>query len=440
LRNNVRLHETSIVIALFLRLDELGGCRRLLLLYFRKERRLAQQQVCALPQKIAAASGLSVQVISSPEAFAQCRSAWDRLIAESGVPHPFVSHAWLSAWWESFGQDKTLQIFVVKSGTEWIGAAPMMISNSKMYGLAVRRLDSIYNYHTPRSEFPVKPERRDEVFKLLWKVMSDPSADWDAVVLHQLVAASPTLSSFEKFARNDGWRTGRWTAPASPFIALGCTYETLLGRLSSNMRNNLRKRYMKLSEVGPVDIEIVDSASAVPSAMAEGLRIEAAAWKGQAGTAMMCDPDVQQFYTRLAVNAAQDGLLKLVFLRVNGKRIAFNYVLDQHGVLFGLKIGYDPDYQSYSPGNMLRALILQDACARGYREYDFLGVSDAWKLAWTKEARPHSWLFMFRDRLPLRLLHLVKFVALPALRRHDRLMRMSNALFGVVQAFQIARD
>ena len=103
--------------------------------------------------------------------------------------------------------------------------------------------------------------------------------------------------------------------------------------------------------------------------MADGLRIEAAAWKGEEGTAILSDPTVADFYIQLAKREADLGQLRLTFLRVGGKRIAFNYILQNGQKLYAVKIGYDPEYHAYSPGNMLLNLILKDACQHSIEEY-----------------------------------------------------------------------
>ena len=101
--------------------------------------------------------------------------------------------------------------------------------------------------------------------------------------------------------------------------------------------------------------------------------------------------------------------MRLTFLRVDGKRIAFNYLLQSGKKLYGVKIGYDPAYHMYSPGNMLLNLILQQACAEGIEEYDFLGADEEWKFEWTNRIREHRWLFLFKNTLRARFLHCVKF-------------------------------
>jgi CelD/BcsL family acetyltransferase involved in cellulose biosynthesis len=167
-----------------------------------------------------------------------------------------------------------------------------------------------------------------------------------------------------------------------------------------------------------VDVEIISDPAEISEALHDGFRIEAAAWKGREGTAILCDSTVADFYIRLAKREAELGRLRLAFLRLCGKRIAFNYLLRSEKRLYGIKIGYDPDYHMYSPGNMLLNLILQKACTEGVEEYDFLGIDDEWKFEWTSEKVEHRWLFLFKNRWSMRLLHYFKFSVVPAIKPH----------------------
>jgi len=347
------------------------------------------------------------------------KDRWDRLVAASERRTPYMSHAWLTSWWESFGAENELRVFVVRSGEQWIAAAPMMVHRTTMYGVPIRRLEAFYNHHTPRCDFPIS-DHNPEVYRLLWRQMSDPDASWDAVVLQQFSDDSPALNNFEAMAANEGWRTGRWIGPPSPFIPLDCDFDALFQRLRPREKSNLRKRFSRLSAIAPLQLEIVRSFSEVGDAMQDGMQIEAAAWKAQAGTAIVSNPQVRSFYTNYAERAAEAGELRLCFLRLGGKRIAFFYLLDSGGVIYALKLGYDPEYQRYSPGHMLLMLILKAACHDGCREFDFQGTAERWKLVWTTQSRRYPWLFMFRDRWRSRLLHRAKFVVLPAVRGLSR--------------------
>jgi CelD/BcsL family acetyltransferase involved in cellulose biosynthesis len=219
------------------------------------------------------------------------------------------------------------------------------------------------------------------------------------------------------FAESAGWSSGIWKAAPSPIIKLDCSYETVLSRLKGKDRYNLRRRQAKLAETGRVELEVVTDRERVAEVMKDGLRIEAAAWKGEHGTAMRCDPAVEQFYVRLAERAADLGWLRICFLVVNGKRIAFDYTLEKDQTIYAIKIGYDPEYHTYSPGHLLLLEILAKACEQGCKAYDFLGADDEWKFMWTKEVRNHDWLFLFPNRpLPLAL-RFAKFELLPRIRK-----------------------
>ena len=108
---------------------------------------------------------------------------------------------------------------------------------------------------------------------------------------------------------------------------------------------------------------------------------------------------------------------RLHFLRVDGRRIAFDYSLLYGNRLYVLKVGYDPRFAACSPYNSLCYMKLRDAHARGLEEYDFLGSNDAWKLDWARQTRPHYWLFVFPGSAAGRLLYDAKFRFFPALNR-----------------------
>src|SRR5204863_8646487 len=175
-----------------------------------------------------------------------------------------------------------------------------------------------------------------------------------------------------------------------------------------------------------IDVEVITEEEHVREDMQDGLRIEAAAWKGERGTAIASDPAVTEFYIRLAERQADAKQLRLSFLRMGGKRISFSYILCSDNKLYGVKIGYDPEFHTYSPGNMLLNLILQDACANGLAEYDFLGVDDEWKMDWTDSTRGHRWLFLFRNNLSMRVLRYLKFTFMPKVKL--QLVRLCTSL------------
>lgn len=372
------------------------------------------------------APDLRVETISDYRSFVNLEGDWNRLVEEAGIDHPFLKHEWVRAWWDSFGKGKTLHILVVRAGEETVAIAPLMASRARMYGLKVRRLEFINNVHTPRFDFIIA-RRQEEAYRAIWTSLLRQKRQWDLLELCQVPTASQSLKELPRIAVEGGSLIGIWPSERSPYVPLVGTWDGYFKGLKGHHRSNMRNRLKRLEQLGQVEMEVVTSGEQLEDALEEGLRIEAAAWKGQAGSAISSSAELRHFYKELAGIAAGRGWLRLYFLNVNGQRIAFAYTLCSGNKLYVLKIGYDPNFAAYSPCNVLTYMALRNAFELGLAEYDILGVDDKWKLDWTKEVRPHCWMFVFTDGLRARLLHWAKFQLVPRLKRQRFYLSMRDA-------------
>ncbi|HEY3127937.1 MAG TPA: GNAT family N-acetyltransferase [Acidobacteriota bacterium] len=381
----------------------------------------------AVNDKPSPACEFTVEAVSDFQSFLRLQPVWNGLVEEIGIAHPFLSHDWVRTWWESFGAGKELHILAVKQGEEIIAIAPLMASRGSMYGLPMRRLEFIYNAHTPQADFIIGRWSK-EAYGAIWNYIVTRQESWDVLQLCQLAAGSETLEELPRLAASDGFLIGLWRSGNSPYLPLRGTWEKYFAELDSKHRSNLRNRLKRFSRLGKVEMEVIPGGPQAPTALEDGLRIEAAAWKGKRGTAIRCQPEVRLFYGRLLERAATRGWLRFHFLTVNGCRVAFDYSLCFKNNLYLLKPGYDPSYAPYSPYNLLLSMVLHDAFAEGLGEYHFLGLEDPWKLEWTAQTRPHYWLTIFPNRLRARLLHFAKFRVIPRLARHKAYRGLRDAI------------
>lgn len=358
---------------------------------------------------------IRVETISDYQAFLDLEPVWNEVAEAAGLDHPFLEHAWVRTWWECFGAGSTLQILVLKAGDQTVAIAPLILTPIRMWGIRVRRLGFFYNAHVPRADFLIA-ERPEEVYRAIWNHLSR-SGGWDLLQLCQLPEGSATLEAIPELAASDDCRIVTWLSGASPYLSLRASWGQYFDSLAGKHRSNLRNRFKRLNGIGPVAVETITSDEKLTDALEAGLQLEAAAWKGEARTAISCDPDVSKFYSTLAPRAAERGWMRLHFLRTGPQRVAFDYSLSYKNRIHLLKLGYDPAYAPYSPSNLLLCMVLQDALERGVREYDFLGECADWKLSWTKQSRPHYWLFVFSSTLQGRLLHRIKSQLVPLLKR-----------------------
>jgi CelD/BcsL family acetyltransferase involved in cellulose biosynthesis len=365
---------------------------------------------------------VSVEWLSGSDALDRLEPVWDEVVARAGLEHPFATHEWVASWWQAFSGGAELRVLVARRGASIDGLAPLMRQPGQ------RRWRSLHNPHTPRVEWPVDRTRRDETFAALWRALA-PLVLAGGIDLGDLPESSAMLTALTAGARRDGLLVGVQPSSVSPAIDTSVTWNAYVAGLSARHRRNMRGRLAKLARLGTVDLEFVSGGPGLHGALERGLWLEAAAWKRDAGTAIVTGGDLRDFYTTLAARAADRGWLRLIFLTAGGRRVAFAYALHYGPRLFLLKIGYDPELARVSPGQLLFWCLLQHACANAcVREVDLLGTFDDWKRLWTRDGRRHCRLSLLGRGLRARAEHALLYRARPWVR--------NSALHGLYRAAQ----
>ena len=369
---------------------------------------------------------LHIELIQEEDRFLAMGPLWNRLVDEAGIDHPFMQHEWVRTWWESFKPAGRLHILLVKEADRPVAIAPLMLDRGRVYGWPVRRLRGISNVYTERFDF-ILPHRPADACRAIWRFLAAESSQWDVLELRQVPEGGKVSQHLLPPAFEDQYLLGQWPSSQGPYIPIDRPWESYWKSLSRKHVSNLRGRAKGLHRIGAVRCEIVTGGEALDQATDEAFLLEAAAWKGHAGTAIMNRPDRASFYRQMLQRAAQRGWTRLFFLTVDGKRIAVQIALQLANKLYILKSGYDPHYAPFAPSLVLCDYMLREAWKQGLSEVDFLGDSERWKLEWASKARPHSWLFIFPNRARARMLHRIKFTLLPLMHRHPIYLAAKNA-------------
>jgi CelD/BcsL family acetyltransferase involved in cellulose biosynthesis len=296
---------------------------------------------------------------------------WEDLAAETGAA-PWLWPGWFDAWNSAFGSG-TIEPVEVWRGGRLVGVAPMSRSRGA--------LTSPTNWHTPW-------------FGLL---ACDPGAERqlaDALFrrrAHRVTMAfvlATDLPAVRDAARRAGHRLLERTLERSPYVDCETTtwegYEATLG---AKMRRELRRRRRRLEAEGTLSFDVADGTERLDALLDEGFAVEAASWKGERETAISSQPATERFYRDVARWAASRGWLRLGFLRLDDRALAFDFSIEAGGVHYLLKTGYDPARRESAPGKLLRHEMLRRAFDAGVSSYEFLGTDEPWKLEWTTSRR-----------------------------------------------------
>lgn len=290
---------------------------------------------------------------------------WDEL-ADRTRAMPFVRPGWFEAWWSAFGAGE-LELLTVRREGRLCGVLPLARKGGSVRSPA--------NWESPDFAFLADgPEPRRELARELLAHAGRSAS------IQFLAAEGDDLRECRAAAAERRFRTVERTVERSPYLVLEGDFETYFRSRGKNLVDSVRRRRRRLAEEGTVEFEVDDGRERLEQLLREGYALEGSGWKQE--TAIDARDDARRFYDSLTAWAAARGILRLAFLRLAGRPVAFQLALEEHGVFYYYKAGYDPAYQRFSPGKLLIASLLERAFEQGLERVELLGADEPWKLEW----------------------------------------------------------
>lgn len=176
---------------------------------------------------------------------------------------------------------------------------------------------------------------------------------------------------------------------AMPRIALDPSWAEPESHFNSRRRSDFRRMGRKAAALGEITYEILTPRREDLGALLdEAFAVEAKGWKGRSGTAISQDAKTEAFYRDYARRAAHEGILRLCFMRIDGKAAAMQFAVEYDDAFWLIKVGYDEEFRQVSPGNLLMRETIRYAALQGLARYEFLGKEADWTKLWAGDARP----------------------------------------------------
>jgi CelD/BcsL family acetyltransferase involved in cellulose biosynthesis len=306
---------------------------------------------------------------------------WDALALAAGSP--FMTHAWLSAWWSGFGRGEPIWAVLLDADGSLRAGAFL----HRMGG----RLAAAANVHSGDWDGLARDERaRAE----LWAAVAEMGANRIQVqgMPHQAEGTRALRESLE----GAGYSVVEMPGPFCPWLELAPSWEELIGGVSGSLRSQVGRRRRGLEKAGAVEFRTVAGGPSFERDLETFLELEASGWKGESGTAILSDPSTERLYREFAHAASAKGWMRLYVLELDGEPIAADYGCAFAGRGVFIKTGFDEAHSRLSPGLVLRAEVLRSSIEEGLLHYDFLGDADIYKTRWTSEVRPRVRIFAYR--------------------------------------------
>lgn len=314
-------------------------------------------------------------IVRSASDFAKLEESWGAAFATAVLPTQ--QFGWLKECAEVLASPDGLHLIVHRQADRMQAAAPLI--------------------HKPGSpgRLELLGAELGEPLDLLW---TDQRALWNLarllstvklpLVLNRIPADSPSIPAIRKAFLGKGIiliqeRSGY------PYIDLDPSWKAPEQKLNQRRRYDLRRALKRAEKTGPLRFTIsTPKPEEVEPLLECACAVEARSWKGRLQTAMVHDPLIGRFFRRYSLHASRLGVLRICFLWIGDNPAAMQIAVQSSGRFCLLKIGYDEQFASCSPGHLLIRETIKYAAEQGIRLYDFLGVAEPWTRLWTSRERP----------------------------------------------------
>ena len=333
---------------------------------------------------------MTVEIIDSSRRFDALHGDWTDLLEASSAESPFLTWEWLNAWWTHLRGSRRLAIVAVRRGGQLIAIAPLSVSRGRLGFFS--RLE-LLGTGCAGSDYLDAIVRRgcepEAVPALVEWVRSQNRA------LHlEHLAPNALLSRLTAPLTEGGWAVRHASHDVCPFIRLA-------GRSWDSFRVTTRRRLRSLEKKFRLRFEPAADGAMRERALTKLFAFHEARF-GARGSAFQTDA-LRAFHLDVTDRASKAGWLRLYTLHLDDDVAAVMYGFAFKGRFYFYQHGYDARLRSYSVGRAVVDISIRAAIDEGLSEFDLLYGDEAYKSAWTEDARSLSRIDLFPAHLAGRI-------------------------------------
>ena len=292
---------------------------------------------------------------------------WERLAARAAEPNPFLESWYLFPALAALDPAGEAAVMVLEQGGEWLGLLPLARAR-RYYGRPIPQVGN-WLHGNAFLGAPLVARGHEAAFWRALLAHADRTAG-PALFLHlaELPIDGPLSTALAEVCAQEGRPFGQVHHAERALLASALSPEAYLaGALSGKKRKELRRQQARLGEQGALAVNRSRDAAGLADWTADFLALEAAGWKGAAGSALARSPATARLFAEALAGAGARGRLERLTLTLDGAPIAMLATFLTPPGAFSYKTAFDERFARYSPGVLLQcenlALLADPAIA-----------------------------------------------------------------------------
>lgn len=282
------------------------------------------------------------------------RDAWSALAFSAAEPNPFFEEWFASPSLEQFVSGGDCVLAAYYSGGRLAGVLPL-VRSSEYYGHPIPHMATWLHDNA----FCGAPLVANGCEKGFWRALLKELDGTPGPALFLHLPALPERGHLNQALDTVLSARSRPSAiverKSRAMLASSLNSEDYLAKaMSAKKRKELRRQHKRLSELGNLTFERLEDTTCLDPWIEQFLTLEAAGWKGEAGSALKDNTATYAFFADTLSAAANEGKLERLALRLDGKPIAMLANFLTAPGAYSFKTAFDEDYSRFSPGLLLQ--------------------------------------------------------------------------------------
>lgn len=301
---------------------------------------------------------------SKSDAIEAASPLWHRLLERRSWSSIFLTPEWQGIWWRRFSKaNDGLRLLTIGPESAPLGLAPMVLNGETLSFVGDTDL---FDYH---DFIDVAPGFHAAFIE---RVADEP---WKTMDLRSLPAFSPAMAELPNAYRELGYKVTIEDEDVVPGVDLPATWDEFVASLRKKDRHELRRKMRRLEAAG--EIRLVETTQETLESDFDLFHEMMAESREEKREFML--PEREEFFREIVDWSFDARFLRLMFLELDGERVATTISFDYAGRRLLYNSGYRLEHGSLAVGLMLNALCIKDAIERGLTYFDFLRGPEPYK-------------------------------------------------------------
>ena len=324
-----------------------------------------------------------LKVLDKIEKIEDIKVEWNSLLEESGIVSSYLKPEWVINWLRYLGKRCKPYIVTWDNGNKLQAIYPLKLKKN----LLGNRLDFIGKGDADYLDFIVDKNIDDKWNIPFLSFLKGKKNNWDICDLQDFPEQSQHIETLYKLLKNYGWKVKYYNTWKCPYLTLDCEWGDIIKKHGRKFRYNIKRSKKQLEGLGRLEFKKIETEEELERYLPEIFNIHKKRWKNYYIASKFSTIDGRKFYSQVAKEYLEKGILSLELLLLNNHIIAFSFSFQIDQKYFYYIPAYDPDYAKYSPGKVLLMHILEEASKSGIEEFDFGKGELQYKYHWTTGER-----------------------------------------------------